>query len=138
MLGYNASHRSMSNQKMPHFQVDSLLEKRLQPWKHFLVKKLMRLFGAIADSILCSPRMSLFLCFEAQHIFTSSGVKPRDSTTCLMVVTEFRKIKSCSTSFSSPLMSGKTKPSSLNIFMSLVNPLQRLVAFIFLTVMGFF
>ena len=116
--------------------ISPLLEKRLQPWKHFFVKKFMRLFGAITDSMGYSPRISLFLYLDAQHIFTSPLSNSRVSKTCLMVVTEFRKMKIYSTSRSSPFMSGKLIPSSQNSFTMLHSPFGRLVVFSFLTVIG--
>ena len=69
-----------------------LLVKRLHPWKHFLVKKFMRLLGLHTGSIGYLSKMSLFLILSAQHIFTSVGSKSSVSMICLMLVTELMKI----------------------------------------------
>ena len=53
-----------------------------------------------------------------------------------MVVTEFKKINSCLTFFSSPLISGRQIPSSLKMRISLASPCGKQVALIFLMVIG--
>ena len=107
--------------------ISPLLVKRLHPWKHFFVKKLIFLLGLLTDSIWYSPNSLLFLILSAQHIFTSSGFSFNVSAICLILVTELIKIYSSSTLLTLPFMSGSDMPSSKNICMNLASPLVNCV-----------